>query len=452
MPDEAQYWTWSLFPDLGYYSKPPGIAWQIFLGTHLFGSSELGVRIISLLLPIPMALIIKEIVVRLTSDLRVGYLTGLAFILSPLGMSGSLLATTDGGMLLFGLAAVCFYLQESSPVRTGICIALGALWKWMTFALLIPITLYECITKRWRLSTFFGTCAIASLGLLPPLLWNIHHGFATFQHVGGTLLNTHTSHPSANPLAFLLAGVLLVSPGFFLLSLPALFSRGKDKALLLRLIVLTIFGGLLLASFFRKMQGNWAVLGQVFLFPLMGCTLATMKKRWLFPAAVVISLSLQTVFLTGSYVQGRIFEKNPLRHGVGLEKIGGALAIAGYRPGHFIFSDRYQTVSEVWFYTKQKTYFFNISNLRYNQFSFWPGMEKECVGKNGFYVALVPASEKSTLSKRSRHIRSVLAGYFKRVGKPKIHPLRTKGRTMNYLLTISVKKYSGKTPVQKEIY
>ena len=27
--DEAQYWSWSLQPDFGYYSKPPLIAWLI---------------------------------------------------------------------------------------------------------------------------------------------------------------------------------------------------------------------------------------------------------------------------------------------------------------------------------------------------------------------------------------------------------------------------------------
>jgi 4-amino-4-deoxy-L-arabinose transferase-like glycosyltransferase len=48
VPDEAQYWTWSKALDLGYYSKPPGIAWQIWLGTFFFGDTEFGVRFMSL--------------------------------------------------------------------------------------------------------------------------------------------------------------------------------------------------------------------------------------------------------------------------------------------------------------------------------------------------------------------------------------------------------------------
>lgn len=452
MPDEAQYWTWSLFPDWGYYSKPPGIAWQIFLGTHLFGSNELGVRILSLLLPIPMALLIKKIVCSLTSDTRTGYLTGLAFLLSPLGMSASILATTDGGLLLFGLAAVYFALQENSPIRTGISLALGALWKWMAFSLLIPITLYKCIRREWSVSAFLITCLAALLGLLPSLLWNIHHGFATFRHVGGTLFNIHSSHPAPNPLFFFLAGVLLISPGFFLLSLPPFFSWKKDKALLVKISVITIFGSLFIASFFRKMQGNWAVLGQIFLFPLMGCYLAAAKRKWPFYASVLVSLALQTLFLAGPYVKGPLFEKNPLRQGIGIEKLTDALAVSGYRPGHFLFSDRYQTVSQAWFYTKEKIYFLNLSHLRYNQYSFWPGMEKECLGQDGFYISLAPPSEKKSLSLRVRQMKKKLRDYFEHVEKPKIHALRSHGRIGNYLIIIPVKNYSGKTPEEKGFF
>ena len=51
-PDEAQYWTWSRNLDFGFYSKPPGIAWQIWLGCKLFGQTELGIRSMSVLVSI----------------------------------------------------------------------------------------------------------------------------------------------------------------------------------------------------------------------------------------------------------------------------------------------------------------------------------------------------------------------------------------------------------------
>ena len=60
-PDEAQYWTWSQALDWGYYSKPPGIAWQIWLGTYLFGQNEWGVRSISVILALMQALAVYQL-------------------------------------------------------------------------------------------------------------------------------------------------------------------------------------------------------------------------------------------------------------------------------------------------------------------------------------------------------------------------------------------------------
>ena len=42
--DEAQYWDWSRRLQWSYYSKGPLIAWVIAFWTHLFGDTELGVR------------------------------------------------------------------------------------------------------------------------------------------------------------------------------------------------------------------------------------------------------------------------------------------------------------------------------------------------------------------------------------------------------------------------
>ena len=37
--DEAQYWVWSKSLDLGYFSKPPLLAWIIAAFSFLFGDS-----------------------------------------------------------------------------------------------------------------------------------------------------------------------------------------------------------------------------------------------------------------------------------------------------------------------------------------------------------------------------------------------------------------------------
>ncbi len=46
-PDEAHYWEWSRRLDLSYYSKGPVIAYLIYLGTHIFGNTVFGIRIMA---------------------------------------------------------------------------------------------------------------------------------------------------------------------------------------------------------------------------------------------------------------------------------------------------------------------------------------------------------------------------------------------------------------------
>jgi len=48
--DEAQYWAWSKDLDWGYFTKPPLIAWVIWLTTSIFGDAEWAVRLSSPLL------------------------------------------------------------------------------------------------------------------------------------------------------------------------------------------------------------------------------------------------------------------------------------------------------------------------------------------------------------------------------------------------------------------
>src|SRR5258708_15595809 len=53
--DEAYYWMWSKHLAPGYYDHPPMVALVIRLGTAIGGDTELGVRLVSILLALPMS-------------------------------------------------------------------------------------------------------------------------------------------------------------------------------------------------------------------------------------------------------------------------------------------------------------------------------------------------------------------------------------------------------------
>ena len=56
--DEAYQWLWSKHPALSYYSKPPLIAYTQFLGTHLWGDTEFGVRFFSPVIAAVLSLLV----------------------------------------------------------------------------------------------------------------------------------------------------------------------------------------------------------------------------------------------------------------------------------------------------------------------------------------------------------------------------------------------------------
>ncbi|MBC7905717.1 MAG: glycosyl transferase, partial [Rhodospirillaceae bacterium] len=56
--DEAQYWAWAQTIQLGYFSKPPMVAWAIAATTALFGESEGAVKLSSTLAHTGIALLL----------------------------------------------------------------------------------------------------------------------------------------------------------------------------------------------------------------------------------------------------------------------------------------------------------------------------------------------------------------------------------------------------------
>src|SRR5262249_38304718 len=130
------YWTWSRALDWGYYSKPPGIAWQIWLGTKLFGHTEWGVRSLSILLSFAQSWGVYLLAVRAGLLPRTAFWCGLLMAFSPLGILGSFFAVTDVGFIVCwtgACLAVVSALQKKkvpNPLLIGAWILAGALFKW----------------------------------------------------------------------------------------------------------------------------------------------------------------------------------------------------------------------------------------------------------------------------------------------------------------------------------
>src|SRR6476620_10183919 len=89
--DEAYYWMWSKHLAGGYYDHPPGVAAVIRLGTMIAGDTELGVRLVSILLALPMSWAVYRTAEILFGGVRVAATATLLLNITLLAAVGTLI-------------------------------------------------------------------------------------------------------------------------------------------------------------------------------------------------------------------------------------------------------------------------------------------------------------------------------------------------------------------------
>ena len=462
-PDEAQYWTWSQQLAWGYYSKPPAIAWQIWLTTLLFGNNEFGVRFGAVVIAFFLPLVTFALTRFAGGFARTAFWAGVVMAFSPIGIFLSFMATTDGGMTLFLALGICTIVRgmvdHEGPnySMAGLWILFGALYKWTAF-ILWPMTLFffPFFPRLRRWSILFGIL-ISLLALLPSLYWNWAHDFATFRHVGSALVKKIGHH--GNFIDFVYAQLALFSPifwGLFVCSIcfmrarPVIFCAAFPALFLLYFIV----------ALFKKLQPNWGI----FLYPPATLPVAWFAiERWKKGGvwlhlgswmSVVFSLFVIAIpFVQKHDLLPIPYRWSPFRQNVGWHHISPALVVAGYDPKKdFLFGDKYQTVSLLSFYgpEQKRAYFFNLHGERKNQFSYWSQMTEE--GKRGFFVVLENRG-RDALQWYKEHYEEQLAPYFQRIEYRGAVPLFTCcKRPVKHALIFCCEGFTGELPMSIEKY
>mgnify|MGYP003112613745 FL=1 len=296
--DEAHYWEWSRHLDWSYYSKGPGVAWVIWLSTSFLGHTEFAIRI-----PAALAAAIGTIaIVKLTKDHLANHLddqrlTFVAAILSacvPGFAVAAMIMTIDSPYIASWAWASVYAMRallkghHTSWLAFGFWIAIGFIFKY-TILLLIPGALLAMLVTRAsrpRISikhVFFGLL-IACIGLVPILIWNANHDWATVRHLlghlgapGGDTEQTAAYHAEPWTILWMLEYIalqVLVGGPIVLLSIFALLNAKKHAdqhtQLVIRALVamgLPILGFYFLVSLVTQTEGNWAMGGFVTLIP-----------------------------------------------------------------------------------------------------------------------------------------------------------------------------------------
>jgi len=281
--DEAYQWLWSKHLALSYYSKPPLIAYVQFLGTHLWGDSQFGVRFFSPVITAVLSILVLRFMTRLTGG-RTAFILLLAMCASPLLDLGAIVMTVDPLSVLFWTAAMLAGWRAAGQAGTtrqwlwtGLWMGLGDLSKptnlfqfvcWGVFFLLWPPA-----RAHLRRPGPWLAILIAALCSLPVVIWNSQHGWIMASHVasdGQLGVTTHRTYTGE----FLLTEAGVLNPVFFAGALwaAAAFWRGGRRdpcQLYLFSMGAPLFLTYFLVSFHTRIEANWIAPAIVPMFCLM---------------------------------------------------------------------------------------------------------------------------------------------------------------------------------------
>ena len=369
-PDEAQYWWWAQAPAFGYFSKPPMIAWIVWLTTTLFGNGEWAIRIAAPLLHGLTALCVFAIG-RAVFTARAGFLGALAYLTTPGASYSSGLISTDVPLLLCWAVALYAFLRALDGqkwrwvVLCGVAIGFGLMAKYAmlyfllgaVFAvLLIPAARTLMLSGRGAVILLLGLALVA-----PNIWWNAQHGFPTIAH---TEANADWGRSRFSPLSmmgFLLGQFGVFGPLLFAGYLAGLWRMARGRERNERMLVLALFSGpplalMLVQSFIVKANANWAATAYVAAAPLAVNELL----RWWKGRALLASFAINGaamlvlwVVLAEPAAAERLGIANAFKREEGWRILGAGVARAA-SAGHYdaVASDNRSVTAELLYYAR----------------------------------------------------------------------------------------------------
>lgn len=192
--DEAQYWAWSQHLAFGYFTKPPLIAWIVWLTTRL-GDAEPLVRLSSPLLHAAAGIFIFLAANRLY-EARTALFAMLVYALMPAVQLGAFVVSTDTPMIGCLAAALWAYaaLQQVEAraawrpaLGLGLALGLALLAKYAALYSVAGIALHLATSAQarrpWRPAAIVAAVGAFVAVAAPNVVWNAANHFASVGHV-----------------------------------------------------------------------------------------------------------------------------------------------------------------------------------------------------------------------------------------------------------------------------
>jgi len=323
--DEAYYWMWSKHLAAGYYDHPPMVALVIRLGTTIAGDTELGVRLVSILLALPMSFAVYRAAAILFGGAQMAATATVLLNVTLMAAVGTMIVTPDAPLLvascfvLFSLAKVLETGQGAWWLVVGAAVGAALLSKYtaLFFGPAIVIWLLSAPKlRRWLLSPWLYLGGLVALAIFAPvILWNDDHQWVSFiKQIGrariedfhpafvGELIPTQVAF--ATPLVFILGAM----------GLYALLTRNAGASaarILINAIFWTIVWYFVWHSLHARVEANWfapvypafaiaaAVAAHLATWQVRTQRLVDFSLRWALPVGILMFVFLVVQADTG---------------------------------------------------------------------------------------------------------------------------------------------------------
>ena len=356
--DEAYYWMWSKHLAGGYYDHPPMVAFVIRAGTVIAGDTELGVRLVSILLALPMSFAVYRTAAILFGGQRVAATAAILLNVTLMAAVGTLIVTPDAPLLvassfvLFFLAKVLETGRGAWWLAAGAAVGTALLSKYTALffgpAILIWLASVPKL-RRWLVSPWPYLGGLVALALFSPvILWNRDHHWVSFiKQIGrariedfrpafiGELIPTQIAF--ATPLIAILGAMGLYA-----------LSTRKAGAMAARVLINSMFWTIVAYfvwhSLHARVEANWfapvypafaiaaAVAAHLTRWQVRGRRLADFCLRWASPVGIMMFAALIVQADTG-WLSGYRRDATVRSVGVGWRKLADGIEAVRVRTG-----------------------------------------------------------------------------------------------------------------------
>jgi 4-amino-4-deoxy-L-arabinose transferase-like glycosyltransferase len=393
-PDEAYYWEWSRRLAGGYFDHPPMIAWLIAGGTAIAGDSPLGVRLLTNLAGTGAMYALMVTTCDLAGE-RAARFVAVTLAALPMAAAGLVLATPDSPLLmgvsftLFGVSRALGAPAGSAHATrwwliAGLAIGVAMASKFtgvlVPAAIAIAMAVHGPCRARFREPGPWMAVLIASLVMVPVLLWNAQHDWIAFRFQLGHGLGTSTRESWVTRELRLVGGQLaLVTPILAALAAAAVVravrAPREDRRYVLASVAL--FCGLffVFSATRRSVEANWPAVAWMPALVVLAASRQDLRTAWerraLWLAAPLTALLLVHVVRPVVPLPARR-DQVSLAHGWDALALQVDSARVATGAGH-VAANRYQDAAMLAWHTPARPLTITALNLggRRNQYDLW---------------------------------------------------------------------------------